>query len=103
MIMLKLDKEPVIQKNQILIVKVTGVKKTKPGMFELTAKNIGQRQMLTVSQAADYLGLHVNTVRRWTETGLIKCIRVGGRNDRRFALEELERIRLSPADTFMQR
>ncbi len=95
--MLKLDKEPLFQKNQILIAKVTDIKKIESGTLIVTAKNIGPRQMLTVSQAAELLGLHINTVRRWTKNGNLKCVRVGGRSDRRFSREDLERFLLEQA------
>ncbi len=43
--------------------------------------------LLTVSQAARVLGVHVNTIRAWDRNGLLRSIRVGPRRDRRFPRE----------------
>jgi excisionase family DNA binding protein len=40
--------------------------------------------LLTVTQAARVLGVTGNTVRRWTEHGLLDSYRIGPRMDRRF-------------------
>jgi excisionase family DNA binding protein len=43
---------------------------------------------LDLSAAADYLGVHFTTLRRWTDSGVVPCIRTpGGR--RRYRLAEL--------------
>lgn len=43
---------------------------------------------LDLSEAADYLGVHFTTLRRWTDAGKVPCIRTpGGR--RRYRLAEL--------------
>ena len=39
--------------------------------------------MLSVSVAARLLGIHPNTVRIWTESGVIQSYRIGPRKDRR--------------------
>ena len=41
-------------------------------------------QMLTPAQLADRLHVHVNTIRRWTDEGILPCYRIGLRGDRRF-------------------
>ena len=41
-------------------------------------------ELLTVSQVAKILNVHANTVRRWSEQGILKSFRVGPRADRRF-------------------
>ena len=41
-------------------------------------------ELLTVSQVAKILNVHPNTVRRWSEQGILKSFRVGPRADRRF-------------------
>ena len=46
--------------------------------------------LLTTSEAAAMLNAHPNTIRRWTESGLLNCYRVGPRGHRRFRIEELE-------------
>jgi excisionase family DNA binding protein len=45
--------------------------------------------MLTVSDAARLLNVHVNTVRRWSNQGVLKAYRIGSRNDRRFHEEDI--------------
>lgn len=46
---------------------------------------------LGLSEAAEYLGVHYTTLRRWADEGHVPCIRTpGGR--RRFALSDLEQF-----------
>ena len=49
-------------------------------------------RLLTVSEVAELLNVHPNTVRNWSNTGIIKACRVGKRGDRRFKIEEIEKI-----------
>ncbi len=44
---------------------------------------------LTVTEAAHLLHIHVNTVRRWSNLGMIKSYRIGPRRDRRFWKEDI--------------
>ena len=46
--------------------------------------------MLTTNEAAQMLGLHANTVRRWSQKGILKVYRVGQRGDRRFRREDID-------------
>ncbi len=46
--------------------------------------------MLTVSAVAHRLNLHVNTVRRWSNQGILKAYRIGSRGDRRFQQEDVD-------------
>ncbi|MDP2656636.1 MAG: DNA (cytosine-5-)-methyltransferase [bacterium] len=48
-------------------------------------------QFITAGEAALYLGISVDTIRRWDKKGLIKSTR-DERNDRIFGLEEIKRI-----------
>ena len=48
--------------------------------------------LLTVSQVAQMVNLHPNTIRRWETSGVLKGYRVGKRGDRRFAKEEVEQF-----------
>ena len=43
-----------------------------------------KNRLLTTSEVAEMLHLHVNTVRRWGDRGLLKPCRIGPRGDRRF-------------------
>jgi excisionase family DNA binding protein len=45
--------------------------------------------MLTVSDVAHLLSVHINTVRRWSNQGILKAYRVGSRGDRRFRQEDI--------------
>jgi len=46
--------------------------------------------MLTPRDVAKFLGIHVNTVRKWSEMGVLKAYRIGPRQDRRFRKEDIE-------------
>ena len=48
--------------------------------------------MFTTTQAARYLGVHPNTIRRWEAQGILPCYRLGTRGDRRFLREEVDRF-----------
>jgi len=48
--------------------------------------------MLTVREVATLLHVHTNTVRRWSDRGIIKAQRITQRGDRRFNLEEIRRF-----------
>jgi excisionase family DNA binding protein len=49
-----------------------------------------ERQLVfTSSQAADYLGVSLATIRRWTDAGHIACYRTPG-GQRRFSRAQLE-------------
>ncbi len=45
--------------------------------------------MLTVREVSQLLHVHSNTLRRWTEQGIIKAYRIGPRGDRRFRAEDV--------------
>jgi len=45
--------------------------------------------MLTTSDVARLLNVHINTVRRWTNQGVLKAYRIGSRGDRRFRQEDV--------------
>ena len=51
--------------------------------------------MLTVSDVADRLNVHVNSVRSWADTGLLQCYRFGSRGDRRFCTADVDEFRKS--------
>ena len=46
--------------------------------------------MLTTNGVARLLNVHVNTVRRWSDQGLLKVYRIGPRGDRRFKREDID-------------
>ena len=45
--------------------------------------------MLTSSELARLLNVHVNTIRRWTNRGVLKAYRIGPRRDRRFHHDDI--------------
>ena len=48
-------------------------------------------QLLSITDVAKFLGIHPNTVRRWSDDGIIPAYRVGKRLDRRFRRIDLEK------------
>ena len=46
--------------------------------------------MLTSSEVARILSVHINTVRRWSNQGILKSYRIGSRGDRRFRKEDID-------------
>lgn len=51
--------------------------------------NKGLNAMLTTSEVARLLNVHINTVRRWTNLRMLKTYRIGSRGDRRFDREDI--------------
>lgn len=49
-------------------------------------------EILTLSQAAELLNCHPNTLRNWSEQGVVPCIRLGPRGDRRFRKKDLLKL-----------
>jgi len=52
----------------------------------------GPKTMLTTSEVGQLLRIHVNTVRRWSNSGLLRAYRVFPRGDRRFRREDIEKF-----------
>jgi len=46
--------------------------------------------MLTTADVAHLLGLHPNTVRRWSTKGVLKSYRISPRGDKRFKREDID-------------
>lgn len=47
-------------------------------------------QLLTVREVAQLLHIHNNTVRRWSDEGIIRTYRISRRGDRRFKREDID-------------
>jgi excisionase family DNA binding protein len=45
--------------------------------------------MLTVREVAEMLHVHVNTVRRWSNHGILKAYQINSRGDRRFRQQDV--------------
>lgn len=48
-----------------------------------------ESSLLTVREVASYLSIHANTVRRWSDLGILEAYRIGPRRDRRFRREDI--------------
>lgn len=59
--------------------------KPKPEKPELQSKGL-----LTPGETASLLGIHTNTLRRWSDNGVIRAYRIGQRRDRRFQREDVD-------------
>ena len=46
-------------------------------------------KMLTIRDVAEMLNVHVNSIRRWSNMGLLRVYRVGSRGDRRYRPEDV--------------
>jgi excisionase family DNA binding protein len=59
-----------------------------------SAKQTGPRPdaLLQVKEVAKLLGVHPNTVRSWTDCGVLRSYRIGPRRDRRVPLDAVRGI-----------
>jgi excisionase family DNA binding protein len=48
--------------------------------------------MLTTTEVARILNVHINTVRRWSNQGTLTSYRIGSRGDRRFKKADIDRF-----------
>ena len=48
--------------------------------------------LYSVSEAAQILGVHPNTLRKWDNEGIANALRLPGGNHRRFTQAEIERL-----------
>ena len=53
------------------------------------AENNGLTRMMTTGEVTRLFNVHTNTVRRWSEQGILKTYRVGTRGDRKFRREDV--------------
>lgn len=51
--------------------------------------NESNNGMLSTREVAKLLNVHTNTVRRWSNCGMLKVCRIGPRRDRRFKYEDV--------------
>ena len=54
--------------------------------------NIDVEPMLTTSEVARILNVHINTVRRWSNQGSLTSYRIGSRGDRRFKKADIDQF-----------
>ena len=53
------------------------------------ANNDNISELMTVTEAAELLNVHINTMRRWSDQGIIRSYRLGKRGDRRFSKKDI--------------
>ena len=58
------------------------------------------RALLTASEAAYFLSAHVNTVRRWSNQGILPAYRIGPRGDRRYRMDDIRRFLIEQYNRF---
>jgi excisionase family DNA binding protein len=56
---------------------------------DMANNNYQMGGMLTVREVSQLLHVHSNTLRRWSDQGIIKAYRIGPRGDRRFRAEDI--------------
>lgn len=63
---------------------------------ETTAKKRPPRSdpdaLLTTAEVAELLNVHVNTVRRWSNKGILETYRIGARGDRRLRQGDVNKL-----------
>ncbi len=61
-------------------------------MYNLVQVMIGKTKLLRIREAAELLGVNPQTLRRWDNEGRLKAVRIGKRQDRRYKIEDLQKI-----------
>ena len=54
--------------------------------------------MLTTNDVARLLNVHINTVRRWSNSGILRAYRIGARGDRRFERIDVQNLLLEQSE-----
>ena len=49
-------------------------------------------KLVTLKEACEMLKVHPNTLRQWDRKGVLKAIRFGVRGDRRYKLEDIQKL-----------
>ncbi len=62
-------------------------KHSDDGIYEGETEGTGS--LLTVGEVASLLQVHSNTVRKWSNLGILSSFRIGPRRDRRFRKEDI--------------
>jgi len=70
--------------------RVRQIEKGKPKSIKYnTAAPLTPNDMLSPRAASRLLGVHVNTLRRWSNQGILRAYRLGLRGDRRFRRKDV--------------
>ena len=70
---------------------VIGPRQTDENITE-EDQGVGANGMLTAAEVARMLNVHINTIRTWSNIGILKSYRIGPRRDRRFKKEDIDRF-----------
>jgi len=54
--------------------------------------SVQSKVMLRTGEVGQLLGIHTNTVRRWSQKGILKSYRISPRGDRRFRREDVDSL-----------
>ncbi len=49
-------------------------------------------KLIRIKEAAEMLGVNPETLRRWDNQGRLQAVRMGKRKDRRYKVEDLQKI-----------
>jgi len=95
------------RRDEIIRLRETGLSYAKIGsIFGITRERVRQivkgkstpkpdldsKVMLTITDVGQLLGLHISTVRRWDNSGILRAYHIGPRGDRRFKREDVDRF-----------
>lgn len=61
-------------------------------MIEKSINQSDIPELLTLREAADILKCHPNTLRNWDRSGILKAVRIGTREDRRYKKEDILKL-----------
>ena len=67
-------------------------RKTASRIKEGNTQDYITSSFLTTKQTSKLLNVHENTVRRWSDSGIIKAYRVGPNDSRRFLKKEVRKL-----------
>ena len=65
----------------------------KGNIESYSRRAMSTRELLNVRDTARLLGVHENTIRNWEARGLLRAVHLPGSGFRRFAVEDVERLR----------
>lgn len=51
-----------------------------------------ESKLITIREAAEVLGVHPETLRRWDNEGKLKAVRIGELGHRKYNKEEIEKL-----------
>ncbi len=51
-----------------------------------------KKELLTINEVAELLGVHVETLRRWDNAGKLKAVRMGKYGHRRYRKADIQKL-----------